>query len=167
MTDDAKPIAPLLHHQQAIQAKCRHPTGTFTPFPKAALEQSIPARFAQQVLQNPHRVAVRTQHATLTYQALNQADNRVAHDILAQRGTQSEAIVLLLDKGAQLIIATLGVLKAGKACVVLEPSFPVSRLTFMLQDAQARLVLTDNSHLALATELAPGVDHYSPGRHCH
>jgi len=78
------------------------------------------------VLQNPHRVAVHTQHETLTYQALNQAANRVAHTILARRGMQSEAIVLLLEKGAQLITAILGVLKAGKACVVQEPSFPVS-----------------------------------------
>jgi non-ribosomal peptide synthetase component F len=157
MPDDASHIVPLLHHQQLIRAKCGHPTGTFIPFPKAALEQSIPARFAQQALQNPDRVAVHTEHDTLTYQALNQAANRVARTIVAQRSVQSEAIVLLLEKGAQLIIAILGVLKAGKACVVLEPSFPVSRLTFMLQDAQARLVLTNNSNLTLATELAPGM----------
>ena len=157
MTDDASHVVPLPHQQQVIRAKCVPPTGTFIPFPRAALEQSIPARFAQQVSQDPRRVAVHTQRDTLTYEALNQAANRVAHTILAQRGTPSEPVGLLLEKGAQLIIATLGVLKAGKTCVVLEPSFPISRLTFLLQDAQARLVLTNSSHLTLATELAPGM----------
>src|SRR5262245_23342123 len=114
--------------QQVIRAKCLHPTGTFIPFPPEAIEQSIPDRFEQQVARNPERQAVKNGNQVLTYVGLNQIANRVARAILAQGGACTEPIALLFRTGASAIAALLGVLKAGKFYVPLDPTYPPARL---------------------------------------
>jgi non-ribosomal peptide synthetase component F len=124
MRDHMPLVAALPPDQQAIRAKCVHPTGTFIPFEPAAIEQSIPGRFEQQVASYPDRLAVKTRSHALTYAALNHAANGVAHALLTQHGPGSEPIALLLEKDAPLIATILGVLKAGKIYVPLDPFSP-------------------------------------------
>jgi amino acid adenylation domain-containing protein len=140
--------------QQAIRATCVHPTGTFIAFAPEAIEQSIPNRFEQQVACHPERLAVKSRHQTLTYAALNQMANRVARAIQARCGVGEEPIGLLFEQGAPVIAALLGVLKAGKFYVPLDPSYPPARLTHMLEDSQPRLIVTHTQHLSLAETLA-------------
>ena len=144
----------LLLEQEVIQGKCFHPSGKFVEFPKQDVETSIPKRFEKIAGQFPDRVAVTMRNRTLTYQELNQAANRLAHAILAQRGETQEPIALLMDHDIPLIVAIVGVLKAGKICVVLDPSFPKDRSVFLLEDSQASLLITDNENLYLAVEYA-------------
>ena len=153
MSDRANAVAEQTW-QQAVQSRRIHPTNAFIPFPRAAVEQSIPARFEQQVSRYPDRPAVKTGSQTLTYAELNRAANRVARAILAQRTRAAEPIALLLEHGAPMIVGILGVLKAGKIYVPLDPAYPRERTTYMLEDAQAPLIVTDHRHLALARELA-------------
>jgi non-ribosomal peptide synthetase component F len=117
------------------------------------VEQSIPARFEQQVRQYPNRLAVKTHLFQLTYEALNHTANRVAHAILTQCGPGEAPIALLLEHDTAVIAAILGVLKAGKLYVPLDPSFPQARHTAILQDAQPELLLTNSQHLAAARAL--------------
>jgi non-ribosomal peptide synthetase component F len=146
--------ARLPWQQQAIQAKCFHPTGTFIEFRKEAIEQSIPARFEQQVRQYPTRLAVKTGRHALTYDALNQAANRVARAILVQRGEGEEPIALLLAPDTSIVAAILGVLKAGKFYIALDPSLSPVRRTAMLDEAQAGLVITSNTAVACTSPSA-------------
>jgi len=139
--------------QQSIRARCFHPTGRFVEFKKEEIEQSISNRFEEQVRRYPDRLAVKTKNHTLTYDALNRAANRVANAILAQRKEGNEPVGLLLEQGAPMIETILGVLKAGKFYVALDPSFPPERIAFMLEDSQARLIVTNNRNLPLANEL--------------
>jgi amino acid adenylation domain-containing protein len=85
---------------------------------------------------------------------LNQAANRVAHAILAQRGDGQEPVALLFEPGAPFVIASLAALKAGKIPVPLESAFPRVRLSYMLEQSQATVLLTDNANLRLARELS-------------
>ncbi len=80
---------------------------------------------------------------TLTYRELNETANRLARAILAQRGDTQEPIALLMEHDIPLFVAMLGVLKAGKICVVLDPSFPKDRNAFLLEDSQASLLISD------------------------
>ena len=130
------------------------PTNPFTVFPPDAIEQSIPARFEQQVRQSPDRLAVKTARHALTYEALNRLANRVAGAILARCGRGEEPVALLFEQGAPLITAILGVLKAGKIYVPLDPTFPRARLTSMLADSQSRVIVTNTGTLPLAQALA-------------
>lgn len=144
----------LPFHQQSIRARCVHPSGTFIEFRKEEIEQSIPERFEQQVAKYPDRLAIKTQRYSLTYSELNQQANRIAHAILAQRKRAEEPIVLLLEHDAPVIAAMLAVLKTGKICVSLDPSYPPARIASMFTDAQAELIVSNTTYLSLAQELA-------------
>ena len=87
---------------------------------------------------------------------MNEAANRLARAILAQRGDKQEPIALLMEHDIQLFVAIVGVLKAGKICVVLDPAFPRDRSVFLLEDSQAGLLLSDSENLSSAVEYAHG-----------
>jgi len=140
--------------QEAIRAKCFHPTGTFVEFKKEEVEQSIPERFEKVVQLYPSRLAVEAGNRSLTYDELNKIANRVAQAILDQSGERAEPIALLLEHDAPMIAAILGVLKAGKIFSALDPSLPGARIAYMLQDLQPSLVLSNGKHLSLAGEMA-------------
>jgi amino acid adenylation domain-containing protein len=141
--------------QQAVQAKCTHPTGVFLEFPPEAIERSIPERFEQQARQYPDRLVIDTGSRQLTYTALNEAANRVAWALMASRQPRDQPVAILLGQGPQCIATMLGVLKAGHFYVPLDPAYPLPRLTYMLEDSQAGLLITDSQHLPRAHELAP------------
>ena len=143
--------------QQAIRAKCFHPSGSFVEFDKEEVEQSIPDRFEQMVRRYPERIAVKTKNYTLTYAELNRMANRVARAILARRGEGGEPIALLLEHDAPMIAAILGTLKAGKIFVPLDPSYPQAGLNYLFEDSQAALIVTDNKNLLVAEGLARSV----------
>ena len=83
----------------------------------------------------------------LTYRQLNLQSNQLAR-CLQTRGVGGEVRVgIYLERSPTLLIAVLGVLKAGGAYVPLDPNYPSERLSFMLADTQAALLLTDTSLL--------------------
>jgi amino acid adenylation domain-containing protein len=143
----------LAPEQEAIRAKCFHPTGTFVEFEKEEVDQSIPQRFERIVGAFPDRIAVKSLGRALTYDALNKAANRIAHAILAVRGDIQEPIFLLLNKGPASLSAILGALKSNKVAISAEPSLPRARLNAMLQNSQAKFVVTDHENLGLARDL--------------
>jgi amino acid adenylation domain-containing protein len=140
--------------EQGMPDQSARPTNLFVPFEKQDVEQSIPQRFEEQAVIHPHRLAIKADDGEFTYAALNQAANRVAWAILDRRGERAETVALILEQGALSIAALLGVLKAGKTYVPLDPSYPRARISYMLQDSQAELIVTDSKHLVLAGELA-------------
>jgi amino acid adenylation domain-containing protein len=125
----------------------------FIEFGKEEIEQSVPSRFEKIARMYPDRVAVTTSEQKLTYDALNQTANRMAHAILRRRGEGNEPIALLLEQSASLTAATIGTLKAGKIYVPLDPYYPKARLTFILENSQATLTITNNKNVPLAHAL--------------
>ena len=135
------------------------PTNSFVEFRKEEVEQSIPTRFEQIVHKYPNHIAVKMGSHILTYAELNASANRVAHAIVRQQGSEPAAPVgLLFEKGASLICCMLGVLKAGKFFVLLDPSFPKPRITAVLEDSQAGLVIHSREAASLVDEAA--ASHY-------
>jgi amino acid adenylation domain-containing protein len=130
------------------------PTNAFVEFKEEDVEQSIADRFEQQVRRYPDRLAIKTKSQKFTYYELNRSSNRVAHAILARCGAADEPIALLFKQGVAMITGSLGALKAGKTYVPVDYSLPRSKATQILQDTQARLILTDNDNLSLAYELS-------------
>jgi amino acid adenylation domain-containing protein len=126
----------------------------FVPFKQEDVEQSIPDRFEQQVSRFPDRPAISARSHRLTYEELNQAANRVARSILAKDEKGEKPTALLLEHGGPVITAMLGLLKAGKCYVSLDPLLPHVRNTSILEDSQAGFVITDDKNLDLAKRLA-------------
>ena len=125
----------------------------YDPFPDEAVEQSIPERFEQQVIRWPDRLAVRSPEQSFTYDELNRTANRLARRILSVRGQGAEPIALVFEHGASILAAMLAVLKSGKFYVILDPTYPRDRLTYMLADSGAQLLIVDSKNQRLAQEL--------------
>jgi amino acid adenylation domain-containing protein/non-ribosomal peptide synthase protein (TIGR01720 family) len=86
--------------------------------------------------------AVVYEEEVVTYGELNARANQLAHH-LRKLGVGPEALVgLCLERSVEMVVGLLGVLKAGGAYVPLDPSYPSERLTFMLEDAQVSVLLT-------------------------
>jgi amino acid adenylation domain-containing protein len=146
--------------QEAIKAKCFHPTGSFVEFPTEDVEKSIPERFEKIVRMYPDRVAVKTLDLAITYEQLNKTANRIAHAINFHLGASQQLIALFFDPGIKVVAAILGALKAGRCYVPMDPAFPASRISSMLEDSQANLIVTDTENggiVAKATGSGVGV----------
>jgi amino acid adenylation domain-containing protein len=139
--------------KQVVHRSTFCPPNLFIEFKKADIDQSLPARFEQQVKKDPDQTAVKIGDSTLTYEALNRIANSVAHTILTYHRQVEKPIAFLIKHRAVQIAAILGILKSGKPYVPLDSSFPCARLNYMMQDSQAGLIITDNENLALAKEL--------------
>ncbi|MEM6252542.1 MAG: amino acid adenylation domain-containing protein [Cyanobacteria bacterium P01_D01_bin.156] len=121
----------------------------------------FPQRFEEQVEKTPDSVAIQVDSPncglqTLTYQHLNQRANQLAH-WLEDQGVGPESLVgVCLSHGVDLMVALLGTLKAGGAYIPLDPSLPRTRLQYMVDDANPRVLLTQSQHLSrLLTEDNP------------
>src|SRR5262249_13690896 len=123
--------------QEAIRARCFHPSGTFVEFPSEDVETSIPERFEKIARMNSDRIAVKDGEQIVTYAELNVMANRVAHTLFELRGSQKEPVALLLEKGIAQVASMLGVLKAGKFFVLLDPSSPKARIATLFEKSQA------------------------------
>ena len=78
----------------------------------------------------------------LTYYELNCRANQLAH-YLRSRGVGADVLVALcVERSLDMVVGLLGILKAGGAYVPLDPKYPTDRLSFMLEDAQVSLLLT-------------------------
>ena len=130
------------------------PANPFVPFERTEIEQSIAERFEKQVAKYPERMAVKSRSCRLTYDELNRAANRVARAILALRSEREEQIALLFEHGAATVIGMMGVLKAGKCYVAVDPSYPRPQIQYVLEDSQPSIILTNSTNRALAGELA-------------
>lgn len=106
---------------------------------------SIADQFEAQVRRTPGAGAVATWRDALTYGELNSKANRVARG-LQQRGVGRGQIVgLYLERSLDMVVALLGVLKAGAAYLPLDPSYPLDRTLFSVADSGAALLVT-HSH---------------------
>src|SRR6266852_1169586 len=95
---------------------------------------SIQGAFEQRALRSPDSTAVRFQGEKFTYRQINERANRLAH-YLIRKGVQPGALVgIALERSPDMVVALLGVLKAGAAYVPVDFSYPVERLAFMLRD---------------------------------
>ncbi|MBM4263798.1 MAG: AMP-binding protein [Deltaproteobacteria bacterium] len=139
--------------QVAIRGKCQHRSGTFVEFPIEDVETSIPVRFEKIVRLYPQQLAIKDADRSITYAELNAAANRIARSILHRGDTGAEPIIILIDKSIAQVAAIIGVLKAGRAFVLLDSSAPKARLHQIMQDCAPELVLHDGNNAALAKAL--------------
>ncbi|RZL94308.1 MAG: amino acid adenylation domain-containing protein [Variovorax sp.] len=103
------------------------------------------AGFMKHAATQPERPALRDGDRRLNYRELDERSNRLAH-ALRQRGMgRGERVGLCLDRGADMFVALLAVLKSGAAYVPLDPAFPQARLDYYAEDAKLGLLLTASS----------------------
>jgi len=126
-------------------------------------DRFVHERFEAQAAATPDNVAATCLDRRMTYRELNCGANRVAH-ALRSTGVKPEAIVTLMgDRDLNFLTMLLGILKAGGVYLPLESAHPSHRLTHVLRESRARVVLTTEGYRQRITSLMEGLaDHTRP-----
>jgi non-ribosomal peptide synthetase component F len=99
--------------------------------------------FEQQVERTPDATAVVFMDQSLTYRELNERVNRLAHHLIGL-GVQPESrVAICVDRSLAMIVGVLAILKSGGTYVPLDPTYPVERLAYILDDAAPAIALVD------------------------
>ncbi len=106
-------------------------------------DQCIHQLFEQQVRERPEAEAVVHDGQSLTYAELNARANRLAHCLIERGVKPDDRVAICVERSVGMVVGLLAILKAGGAYVPLDPSYPVERLTQLLDDCAPRLLLCD------------------------
>ncbi|GAG86798.1 unnamed protein product, partial [marine sediment metagenome] len=107
-------------------------------------DKTIPELFHQQVTKTPENVAVIFEDNCLTYRELDERSNQLGHH-LKNLGVRTGALVaIMLERSVEMIVSLLAILKTGAAYLPLDPEYPQQRLTYMLADSQASLLISQS-----------------------
>ncbi len=117
---------------------------------------TVTALFAEQVRRTPDAEAVVAGGTSLTYAELDARANRLAHHLLRHGLRAEEPVALLLGRSVDLVVAELAVVKAGGAYVPLDTRAPAERLSVLLAENAAEVVLTDRTWRATAEDVHDG-----------
>ena len=129
---------PLLTQVERDQLLVRW-NDTTTDHPR---ERSVHELFEAQAERSPEAVAVVYEDQCLSYRELEHEANQLAH-YLVERGVGPGVLVgVCLERSVEMVVGILGVLKAGGAYVPLDPEYPEERLRYILEDANAPVLLT-------------------------
>jgi len=113
-------------------------------------EQSIQNVFERQVVATPKAIAVIGGSDSLTYSELNEKANQLARFLLKSGVAHGDRVAVSLNRSLEVIVGLIAILKVGAAYVPVDPSYPASRLAFLIEDSQAKVLLTQR---AIASEL--------------
>lgn len=148
VSDPARPLSRLSWARTSPRAAAPPSAG------HSAAATSLVSRFQAAVERRPGAAAIDTGRHVWTYMTLNRRANRVARALLARRGRGVDRVALLFEHDAPMIAAIVGVLKAGKTYVALDPLDPDERLRWLLADAEASALVTHADHAVRARDLA-------------
>jgi natural product biosynthesis luciferase-like monooxygenase protein len=104
---------------------------------------TIAGLFAEQAARTPDATAVTFENRSLTYRALNERANRLAAHLRSLGVGPDRLVGIHLERSENLVVAVLGVLKAGGAYLPLDPNYPDDRIAFMIDDAAAPVIITE------------------------
>lgn len=136
-------MAPTLTHQvqDLLSRSFARPQGVIAQNTEGlGLHQLVEAQSAK----TPEAIAAIHGTKTLTYQQLNERSNQLAHYLVALGVGPEQLIAISLVRSPNMLIAFLGILKAGAAYVPIDPNYPEARRQYILTDAQVEITLTQS-----------------------
>lgn len=101
----------------------------------------------------PGRIAVVTADESLTYAELNEKANRLANSLIAEGVSAGDIVALMLPRCASVYVTRQGIIKAGAAFLTTDPQYPDERVSYMLEDSGAKVVITNEKILSARREL--------------
>ncbi len=161
--DPARRISSIDLLDEGEQARLDE-VGNRAALTKPAAPVSIPVLFAAQVARAPEAIAVTFEGRSMSYRELDEAANRLAHQLASQGAEPGQSVALLFSRSAEAIVAMLAVLKTGAAYLPIDPALPAARIEFMIADSApiAALTTADLRSLLDGCELAV-IDINDPG----
>ncbi|MCP4927635.1 MAG: amino acid adenylation domain-containing protein [Gammaproteobacteria bacterium] len=116
-------------------------------------DASLHSLIELQARANSNAIAIISDEHQLSYSELDAAANKLAHRLIELGAGKDIPIALCVDRSPDMLVALLGILKAGSAYVPLDPDFPPDRLRYMLEDSAAPIIVTETNKTALVEGL--------------
>ncbi|MGB8954953.1 MAG: amino acid adenylation domain-containing protein [Tumebacillaceae bacterium] len=144
----------LLHLLAEDEEAWLEPTLQLLPESDVLLQQEVNAteadvshellqrRFVEQVALRPHQKAVIASERTLTYEELFRRSNQLGRKLRAHGARPNRLIAIVMEKGWEQAVATVGILQSGAAYLPIDPTVPQERLDYLLESGEAEIVLT-------------------------
>ena len=139
MADPGAPVRSISLASQAQEALLAGFNTTDAPIPEPILHRMFEAA----VRKAPAHTALVAKEGSYDYAALNAEANRLAHGLLASGVRPEDRVAFVLRRTGRVLIAMLGVLKAGCAYIPIDPEYPSERIAHVLEDSAARFALID------------------------
>ena len=114
--------------------------------------QTVVSLFRRQVELHPDNIAMVYHDTRLTYKQVDELSERIAQYVQSLGLGNEDVVSILIPRGEWMVVASIGVLKAGCAYQPLDPSYPAERLNFMMQDANAKLLIADEGLRPIVNE---------------
>ncbi|UQV46666.1 amino acid adenylation domain-containing protein [Janthinobacterium lividum] len=143
VTDSGRGVAalPLLEDAERQQLLYGF-NATAADYPRDACLHEL---FEQQVARTPDATALVYEDQALSYAQLNERANRLAHYLRREHIGNGQLVAICMERCTDMVVVMLAVLKAGAAYVPIDPSYPVERIAYMLDDSEPALVVTQKS----------------------
>ncbi len=114
------------------------------------IPMTLDEKFAQIAKKFPKNIAIKDANREITYKELDQESNRIANTIVAKASTlinnDNQWVATFLDRSWHIPASFMGVLKAGKAYIPIDPSYPDDRILYILKNSEAKIIITDEAH---------------------
>jgi len=130
-------------------------------YPAAPLHEA----FQQQVARTPNAIAIRFREAMFTYHELNLRSDALAAKLAELGAGPGTLTAVCMERSLEMVVALHGILKAGSAYVPIDPEYPAERISFMLEDTAAPILLTQRAlseHFTGARAQVVAVDQVHP-----
>jgi len=112
---------------------------TYVDYPR---DKTVVQLFEEQVEKTPDHIALVFEGESLTYKALNEKVNALAHKLRALGVKPDDYVGIMTERSVQMIVGIYGIIKAGGAYVPIDPAYPEERIQYMLEDCQPKVILT-------------------------
>ncbi|KAE8368382.1 hypothetical protein BDV27DRAFT_154089 [Aspergillus caelatus] len=123
-----------------------------------AVNECVHEKISQQATLNPENMAIEAWDGNLTYHELDELSSRLAYHLSTKYSVKPETLLpLCFDKSVWTVVTMVAVVKAGGACVMLNPDHPVTRLQTLIEDTGSHLVLTSPQHQGLFGSVSASV----------
>ena len=109
--------------------------------------QTIKERFEKQAQKTPNKVAVKYKKESLTFQNLNKQANVLANKLIEQGVNIGDSIVVILDRGIEMAVSILGIIKAGAYFIPVATDWPYERVKYIVKDSNTKYIITEGKFL--------------------
>ncbi len=117
---------------------------TDAEYPKDTTIQQI---FEEQVEKTPDHIAVVYEENKLTYRELNEKANSLARTLREKGAAPEKVVALMVDRSIEMIVGVLGIIKSGAAYIPIDPDYPKERVSYILENSHADLVITETKFI--------------------
>ncbi|WP_021170822.1 Linear gramicidin synthase subunit D [Sporomusa ovata DSM 2662] len=131
-----------------VNEQQRQLLANFIPASEDYADQTLQELFEQAATTNDEKPALIAIDKTLSYAALNTSANKIANALIAKGIKPEDKVAFLLPRDSRLICTIFGIIKSGGAFIPVDPEYPADRINHVLEDSEAKYIITTKSKQA-------------------